>query len=812
MFRSHLQIAVRNLLGNKLFSIVNISGLAIGIACSLLLFMFVRDELVFDRSHKNANEIYRVYLQLKINGKESRNGKTATPLGPTMVKDFPEVIGFSRVGYFGAHDLRVGEKIFRETNLYGVDSSFFTLFDYPLVAGDRSTALLHPNSIVMTEKSAEKYFGKANPVGKSVIVDGSSSYIVTGVVKDFSSHSFFNADFLVSISTFLKANNDDWMSWGYYTYVLLKKGTDVSLLEKKMEKIVRDDVAPQASKMLGVPLEKFTNAGNVFAFHLQPFTSMHLYSVRKYGIDTNTEYGNVKTGDIIYVYIFLAVAVFILLVAIINFMNLSTARSEKRGKEVGVRKALGSGRPQLIKQFLTESTLTVAIAVVIALILIELVLPEFNQIAGKQLTVNYIGNAYTIPSLIVFTLIVGGVAGSYPAFFLSSYQAVDILKTGVRKRKATMRSFLVVAQFSISIALIITMIVVRSQIYYLQQKNLGFNKEQLMVIYNGAELGNNIKTFKEELLKNTAVVDATNHSLMFAAGVPGNGYLYNKTVGTDPMPFQYLNVDCDFAKTFGVELLKGRFFSKDLPTDSSAVVINESAMKECGSENVVGQMLSGIDPSGVAKPYTIIGVVKDFNFESLRTGIRGLALHLGPVTQPASIITVRLKPGNIATTIRFIESTWKRFVGSDKCRYSFLDQLVANLYDREKRTGTVATVFSVLAIFIACLGLFGLAAFVTEQRTKEIGIRKVVGASVTEIVTTISKPFLVWVLLANTIAWPVAYFIMYHWLQNFAYRTTIQFWVFLVAGIAALLVSLITVGVQALAAARSNPVRSLRTE
>jgi putative ABC transport system permease protein len=812
MFRSHVRIAVRNLLGNKLFSIVNISGLAIGIACFLLLFMFVRDELSFDRSHKNGNEIYRAYLQLKINGKESTNGKTAAPLGPTMVKDFPEVMGFSRVGYFGAHDLRVGEKIFRETNLYGVDSSFFTLFDYPLIAGDCSSALLHPNSIVMTEKSAEKYFGKVNAVGKSVIVDGSNSYIVTGVVKDFSSHSFFNADFLVSMSTFLNPNNEDWMSWSYYTYVLLKKGTAIGLLEKKMERIVRDNVAPQASKMLGVPLEKFTNTGNVFAYHLQPFTSMHLYSVRKYGIDTNTEYGNVKAGDIIYVYIFLAVAVFILIVAVINFMNLSTARSEKRGKEVGVRKALGSGRLQLIKQFLTESTLTVAIAVVIALILVELILPAFNEIAGKQLTTNYTDNVYTIPSLIAFTLLTGAVAGSYPAFFLSSYQAVDILKTGVRKRKATMRSFLVVTQFSISIALIITMIVVRSQIYYLQQKNLGFNKEQLLVIFNGAELGNNIRSFKEELLKNTAVVGATNHSLMFAAGVPGNGYLYNKTVGTDPMPFQYLNVDHDFANTFGVELLKGRFFSKDLPTDSTAVVINESAMKECGSQNVIGKMLSGIDPSGVAKQYTIIGVVKDFNFESLHTAIRGLALHLGPVTQPASIITIRIQPGDVTKTISFIENTWRRFVGSNKCRYNFLDESLANLYDREKRTGTVATVFSLLAIFIACLGLFGLAAFVTEQRTKEIGIRKVVGASVIEIVTTISRPFLLWVLLANLIAWPVAYLIMYRWLQNFPYRTTIQPWVFVVAGLVAFFISLLTVGFQALGAARSNPVRSLRTE
>jgi putative ABC transport system permease protein len=812
MFRSHLKIAFRNLRKNKIFSIVNISGLAIGITCSILLFMFVRDELNFDSSHKNGNDIYRVYVDININGKQSVNGKTAPPLGQAMVKNFPEVVSFARVGYFGAHDLRFGEKIFRESNMYGADSTYFSLFDFSFVAGDPRTALNQPNRVVITDKMAEKYFGKESPLGKSIIVDGTGSYIVTGIIKDFSSHSFFNCDFLVSMSTYPQSNNDDWLSMGYYTYLLLRKGTDAAQLDKKMKKIVLDYVGPQASKMIGVPIQQFLDKGNTYAFHLQPFTSMHLYSARKYGIDSNTEYGNVKTGDIIYVYIFLAVAVFILLVAVINFMNLSTARSEKRGKEVGVRKTLGSGRSQLISQFLIESILTVSVAVVIALALIELLLPSFNQITGRELSTDYTGNLYTLPSLIAFTLMVGLIAGSYPAFFLSSYQAVDILKAGVRKRKATLRSFLVITQFSISIALIISMIVIRSQLYYLQQKNLGFNKEQLVVIFNGAELGNNIQPFKEELLKSPKLVSATNHSLMFAAGVPGNGYLFNRTTGPDPMPFQFLDVDCDFLKTFDAALVKGRFFSKDFATDTNAVVINEAAMKECGAANPVGQTLSAIDRSGLSKQYTIIGVVQDFNYESLHMKIRPLVFHLGAVQQPASILTVRIQPGDIKATIDFIETTWKRFSKDEKCRYNFLDQSLVNLYDREKRTGTIATIFSCLAIFIACLGLFGLAAFITEQRTKEIGIRKVVGASVSEIIFTISKPFMLWVLIANLIAWPAAYLVMFGWLQNFAYRTTIHIWVFLVAGIAAFIISLLTVGFQAFIAARSNPIDSLRSE
>jgi len=812
MFTSHFKIAFRNLWKNKIFSIVNISGLAIGITCSLLLFIFVKDELTFDRSPKNAKDIYRVYVDVDINGKQSINGKSAAPLGPAMIKNFPEVISYARVGYFGAHTLRVGEKVFREVFIYGVDSTYLTLFDLPLVAGDWRTALDHPNSIVITEEVAEKYFGKETALGKTMAVDGSDSYLVTGIMKDVSAHSFFSANLLVSMSTYPESKSDDWLGMGYYTYLLLRKGTDASQLEAKMKKVVLDYVGPQAEKMLGVPIQQFLDKGNTYAFHLQPFTSMHLYSARKYNIDSNTEYGNVKGGDIMYVYIFLAVAVFILLVAIINFMNLATARSEKRGREVGVRKTLGSGRLALVTQFLFESTLTVAVAVVIGLVLIELLLPAFNEIAGRQLSTDYTSNLFTIPALVAFTLVVGAMAGSYPAFLLSSYKAIDVLKTGVRKRKATLRSFLVVTQFSISIALIISMIVVRSQLYYLQQKNLGFNKEQLVAIANGSELGNKIVAFKEEILRRPGVVSATNHSLMFAAGVPGKAYLFNRTTGADPMAFQFLNVDCDFVKTFDATILKGRFFSKDFISDSNAVVINEAAVKQCGTNNPIGQTLFAVDKSGVGKQYRIIGVVKDFNYESLHIQIRPLVFHLGAVQQPASIVTVRILPGNIKATIDFIESTWGHFSRNEKCRYYFLDEVLANLYDRERRTGVIATIFSCLAIFIACLGLFGLAAFITEQRTKEIGIRKVSGASVSEIIFTISKPFMRWVLVANIIAWPVAYLVMFRWLQNFAYRTPIHPWVFLFAGIVALVISLITVGTQAYTAAKKNPVKSLRTE
>lgn len=812
MFRSNLKIAFRYLWKNSVFSIVNIAGLAVGITCSVILFMFILDELNFDKFHKNADNIYRVYTHININGKESNNAKTACPLGKTMSKSFPEVTAFARLGYFGGHTLRYKDKAFRETDIYAADSTYFTIFSFPFVHGDPHTALIHPNSIVLTEEMAEKYFEKENPVGKSITVDGQNSYMVTAVMKNFPSRSHFSCDFFVSMSTYPDTDDEDWLDLSYSTFILTKKGTNSHDLETKLTKIVIDHVGPQAEKVLGVPIQQFLEKGNSYTLCLQPMASIHLYSARKYGIDSNTEWGNVTVGDIIYVHIFLVVALVILLIAIINFMNLSTARSEKRAKEVGVRKTLGSGRSRLIGQFIIESVLTVSVAVVISLALVQIFLPAFNQIAGKHLSTEYLSDPRAIPALIIFTLVVGALAGSYPAFYLSSFHAVDVLKSGMKKRKAALRSFLVVTQFAISIALIIAMIVIRAQLYYIQHKDLGFDKENLIFIINAPVLGDKIKTFKEELAKKPSVLGVSNHSLMFGTGVPGNGYLFNRRTGTDPMSFQYLNVDCDFIKTYDVKLIKGRFFSENFPTDSDAVVINEAAMKECMSDDPLGKELTPIDVNGTGKPYRIIGVVKDFNYESLRKQISPLVLHLGAVRQPASIVTVRVRPQSVKNAAAVVENTWRQFSETEKCNYYFLDDAIATLYDREKRTGTIATLFSCLAIFIACLGLFGLATFITEQRTKEIGIRKVSGASITEIMITISKPFLIWVMIANLLAWPVAYLIMNKWLQNFAYRTSISFWIFIVAGVAAVIIALFTVSFRAFKAATANPIKSLKTE
>ncbi|WP_428654485.1 ABC transporter permease [Runella sp.] len=812
MLRSYFKIAFRSLLNNKVFSLINILGLALGISCFILLSLFILDELSYDSFHKNADRIYRVYVHSDINGKETNNSKSAAALGATLLKDFPEVHAYTRIGYFGTFHFRYKDKTFRERSIYTADSTYFSVFSFPFLYGNSQTALNQPNSIVLTEKTSNRYFGNENPVGKSFLVDGRRSFLITGVMKDFPPKSHFRCDALLSMSTYPEANSNYWLDLHYTTYIVLKEGAQASVLALKMQKTVKDYVGPQVEKALGVSLEQFLTKGNAYDFRLQPLTSIYLYSKTKYGIDSNTEWGNLKTGDVTYVYIFGAVALFILLIACINFMNLSTARSEKRAKEVGIKKALGSKKSTLIGQFITESVLMTAIAVLFSLVLLRLVLPEFNALANRQLTLELTKNSYTIPALLFFTLAVGFLAGSYPAFVLSSFRPIEILKSGVKKRKLWLRNVLVITQFAISISLIIGMIVIRSQLSYIQHKDLGFSKDHLLSIDNAVVLGDKIKVFKEELLKNPKITAVTNASLMFSPGIPGSGYLFNKRSGTDPILFQFLDVDYDFIKTFDLQLTQGRFFSNAFSTDSTAVIMNEAALKECRTTDVLNKTITKISDGGESKTYTVVGVVKDFNYESLHKEIRPLIFHLSAVRQASSILNIRIHPDNASATLRYIEDTWHAFTQEEKCRYNFLDQNLARLYETERKVSVIATVFSFLAIFIACLGLFGLAVLVAEQRTKEIGIRKILGASLAEIVFTISKQFVLWVGIANLIAWPVMYYIMHNWLNNFAYKIEMSWWMFTAAGVLALVIALATISTQSIKAALVNPVKSLKTE
>ena len=814
MFKNYFKIALRNLTRNKIYSFINITGLAVGITCFITLALFVIDELGYDKFNEKAGQIYRVFVSSKINGQESVNSKTAAPLGVTLQKDFPEVMNYARIGYFGQYNFRYKDKYFRENDVYTADPTYFDIFTLPFVYGDPKTALVKPNSIVISETAAKKYFRNENPLGKTFIVNNESTFLITGVMKDFPQKSHFSCNFLLSMSTYPITENNNWLDLWYTTYIVLKKGTEVQEFENKMKQAVLNYVGPQAESILNISMKDFLSKGNTYGFYIQPLTSIYLLSQSEYGIDTNTEWGNVRSSNVTYSYIFLAIAVFILLIAVINFMNLATARSEKRAKEVGIRKTLGSNKFKLISQFIAESIFMCFLSVILALVFLQFVLPLFNQFVDRGLKLEFFNNPYTIPLLIIFTILVGILAGSYPAFYLSSFQPVHVIKSnaGRGSRKRSLRSLLVIIQFAISITLITGTIIIKNQLDFIQNKNLGFNKEHLIAINNASALGSRLETFKQEILRSPNVVSTTSSSLMFESGIPGGGYLYNKASGTDVITSQFLDVDYDFVKTYQIKMKLGRFFSKEFSTDSTAVVLNEAMLKECKTTNPLGQDLFRIKMPDGMKTYKIIGVVYNFNYESLHQTIRPLVFHLSPVKQAATILTIRVHSDDLRGTIASLERIWREFAGSEYFNCTFLDQNLARMYEAEDKIGTITTVFSILAIFIACLGLFGLAAFVTEQRIKEIGIRKVLGASVIEIVLLLSKEFTKWVILANLIAWPVAFYVMNNWLQDFAYRIDIGWLVFVVSGLIALIIALATVSYQAVKAAISNPVESLRYE
>ena len=485
---------------------------------------------------------------------------------------------------------------FREGSIYTADSTFFKIFSLHFIYGNPNTALVQPNSIVLTERAANKYFGNENPVGKTFNVDDSTTYLVTGVMENFPDRSHFSCPMLLSMSTMPESRSDYWLNLWFSTYVKLKEGSDPVAFQNKLKQTIEKYVAPQAERILGVPMTQFIKRGNTYEFLIQPLNDIYLYSQSKYHIDLNTEWSNVKNSNIAYSYIFIAIALFILLIAVINFMNLSTARSEKRVKEVGIRKTLGSNKGRLISQFISESIIMTFLAVIFALMLLQFVLPYFNDFISRNLKLEFFSNPYVIPSLILFALIVGFAAGSYPAFYLSSFQPAHIVKkvTGRKNRKTFMRSFMVIVQFAISITLIIGTVIIKSQLEYVQNKDLGFKKEHLITLTNMSSIGKKVKTFKTELLKNTNINSATLSSLMFYTGIPGNGYLYNKKTGADPVSAQFIDVDKDFLNTYGIELKEGRFFSDDYATDSSAVLINEAAVKEFRAIDPVGKELTAL--------------------------------------------------------------------------------------------------------------------------------------------------------------------------------------------------------------------------
>jgi putative ABC transport system permease protein len=807
MIRNFLKVAWRNLVKNRTFSIINIAGLAAGLTCFILISLHIVDELSYDRYNEKADRIYRIHSDIRFGGADLKLAVASDPMGAALKKDYPQVEEYVRFYNSGSYKrVKKGSQYILERDVIHADSTLFNVFTLPAIQGDTRTALNEPNTVVISATTAKKYFETTtNAVGRVLEVDG-LPYKVTAVIRDIPGASHFKADLIFSMDNVV-------YTWGSYinhnhqTYILLKPGTDPKGFEKKFKQYIEKYVVPQAKQFMSInSMEEFEKAGNKLEYSLMPLTDIHLQSDRLFEIGIN--------GNIQRIYIFGTVALMVLLIACVNFMNLSTARSANRAREVGIRKVLGTDRASLIKQFLVESIVTAVFAFLIAAGAAILFLPLFNLLANKSLTPGAMFDARILPFLIILPLIVGILAGSYPALYLSAFRPIAVLKGKIsgRAKKSSVRNVLVVFQFATCIFLVISTIVVYNQLRYIQSKKLGFNKEQVLVVNDVNELRSGATAFKNEILKINGVVSGT-----LSPYLPVSSSRNEITLSKEPvlnpqngMTMQAWTVDVDYAKTLGLEIVQGRFFSKNFFTDSSGVVINESTAAWVDTGDVIGKKIYSFDnQDNVATALTIVGVVRNFHYESLKQNVGPLIMRLGMADAMASF---KVNTSNIQQLIKEIEKKWSNMMPGRSFRYRFMDESFANMYRDEERVGQIAFTFSLLTIIISCLGLFGLATFMAEQRTREIGIRKVLGASVQRLIYLLSFDLLKPVAISFVFAAPAAWFVMNKWLQDFAYRINITWWVFVAAGLLAFVIALVTVSFQALKAARKNPIKSLRSE
>jgi putative ABC transport system permease protein len=805
MFKNYIKTALRNIKRNKLYSVLNIAGLAIGVACCLLILLYVQDELSYDRFHEKSDRIYRVCSIFDIKDRYMNFASTAHVLGPMFKDEYPEVENFVRFNSYGSRRvIRYKNREFAEEKFIWVDNSIFEIFSFKLLKGNPEDALVKPNTVVITEEMAEKYFGQENPIGKNLRVHNDTLYLVTGVIENVPTNSHMRPDFFASFSTLdLKpkgnATEDLVSNIDYYTYVLLREGTDYKQLEQKFVGFV--------DRHIGALLKSF---GGTAKYELEPLTSIYLHSER----DGQLE----RTGDVTYVYLFSGIGLFILLLACLNFMNLSTARSANRAKEVGLRKVVGAQRPQLMKQFIGESMILTFIALIFSLILVAFSMPIFNSISGKELTMTYFSSPHFLLGLASLFVFVSLIGGSYPAFFLSAFRPVDVLQGRLKRgtKSSVLRIALVSVQFTVSIVLIIGTLIVDKQLNFVRNRKLGYDKDHVIALrIRNEETQKKYQAIKNELLKHPNIL-----KLSASSSLPlgRNSFTAHHAVGKPEDELIMLHtqiVDEDFIDTYNIEIVEGRNFSKEFATDpQEAIILNEAAVKKLGwQDNSLGQQIELFMSLHKRKKYKVIGIVKDYHFASLHEEIQPLVLYnANPYGGYHYRISMRTIPENIQETVAFVKSKWREFDSQYPIEYVFLDEQYDALYRAEERLGQLFGYFTTLAIIIGCLGLFGLSAFSAEQRTKEIGIRKVLGATIPGVILLLVKEFTKWVLLAVLIAWPLGYYIMNTWLQNFAYRISLEFSTFLLAAALALIISIITVIYQAARAAIANPIDSLRYE
>lgn len=817
MLKNYIKIALRNLLKNKVFSLINILGLSIGMACCMLILLWVQHELSYDRHHDRPEDLYRVWTTLIFQGEEKDFAGTPTPMGPTLKAEYPEVQTMVRIlEPLGESQSMIqlrnsnGEVMnsFYEDNGYLVDSTFFDLFKYEFIEGNPKTALTEPNTVVLSEEIARKLFPNKSAMGEIIRISNSNGdvdFSVTGIFAEPENPTHIPGRFYMSLYSgdlwgYMRTVTDFAGNNFLKTYIRLKPGTDGQAFEAKLPAFIEKYAA-----------EDLKNAGMGKIQHIQPVTDIHLRS--------NLEFEFPNQGSISYVYILASIAILTLLIACINFMNLSTARSGTRAAEVGIRKVMGAEKQSLIRQFIGESVFISLLSLLIAIVTVEVFLPTFNRLTGKELSL--LSEPSGLLWFVGIALLTGLLAGSYPAFYLSSFNPTTVLKGKLTNSLSAtaLRRGLVVFQFIISIVLIVASLFINQQMDYLQNRDLGFEKEQQVVLpLRSINAKRNAQTLKEEILRNAQINSATLASTHPGIPVPYDLPLFAEgQTNNDANVVRVNHTDYDFAKTMGIDLVAGRFFSRDFPADSvNRIVVNEAAVESFGynsPEEIIGKPLF-IEFSGNRFTLEAIGVMKDFNFESLHKEVTpyGILLSTNNFAVPPGYLIVNTAQGNISSTLSTLESTWKNINSGEPYEYSFLDEEFQKNYEAEQRISSIIWYFTFIAIFISCLGLFGLAAFTAERRMKEIGIRKVLGASVANILMLLSKEFVFLVLVAFLIATPIAWYGANRWLETFAYRIDVQWWVFAVAGVMALAIAIFTISFQAVRAAVDNPIDSLRSE
>jgi len=810
MIKNYIKTAFRNISKQRGYVFINILGLAIGIASSMLIAIYIFSELSYDQHHQKKERIYRAYLDGKINNQEILGAWTPAPLAFTVRDNFPEVTQAVRLNAWGETVVRHDDRTFVEDAFVAADSTFFDVFTAPLIKGNPTTALTKPHTVVISETTAKKIFGNQQAMGKSIKIGNTDTYYeVTGVMKDIPETSHLKCNMVGSFVTSNRSQGQNWLANNLNTYFLLSANSSARNVEDKFPELLREKAGPILEDFLGLSYDEFLDKGNRYGYNLQPLTDIHL--------NPGIEGGMKPPHDKKYIYIFSIVALMLIVIASINYMNLSTARASNRSKEVGLRKVAGSTRRMLIRQFLVESVMMSFLALILAVILVQLLLPYFNNLINTQLTLNYLQEWYYIPVLVLVALAIGLLAGSYPSFYLSSFQPTAVLsgslKSGTKNKR--IRSILVVSQFVISAALILGTIVISRQTTYMLNKDLGFDKEQLMVIRRIGTLGDRIDVFKDEVNKLAGVVNSS-HSTM-VPGYPNNNNAYQ--LQSQPKDETYVFdtnwADENFLDVYNIKLAQGRYFRKDLQSDSRVCLINEKSLKDYPIEEPFNENImrpGGREGQMELEPYKIVGVVSDFHVQSLHQPISPYLILPMEDSTYWGYYTVKISPDNLSSTVGRIETKWKEFSNNDPMLYFFMDNELESLYQEEQRSSRLAISFAILTIFIASLGLFGLTSFTAEQRTKEIGIRKAMGSSVTGIVQMIARETLRLILIALVVSWPVAYYFLVNWLNNYPYRVSLQPLDFIGTLVIIVVVAFITISYQTIRAARKNPAHSLRYE